>query len=275
MIPKAAVVNDLSGLGKCSLVAAISVFSCLGVQACPLPTAILSNQTGYESYFMDDYSDRMERYIEEWRKMALRFDAILTGFLANAGQMDHVETFLRTFRTPSTLLAVDPVMGDNGHLYRVCTKELCDRIRSLAFRADVITPNLTEACILLEEEPEASLPVEKAEELAKRLMRRGPARVVITGVPSRERIFNIVGDRGEVSAVSVPSEGGSYSGTGDLMASAVTAGLVRGKHSLTEIVARTAEWIGQAIQEARRDGTDRNDGIAYERNLWKLGEQLS
>ena len=124
MTKRAAVINDISGLGKCSLVAAVSVLSCLGVAACPLPTAVLSNQTGYDSFFMDDYTDKMPVYIEEWKKRGIRFDAISTGFLANERQVGIIEDFIRDFKSADTLLIVDPVMGDGGHIYSTYTPQL-------------------------------------------------------------------------------------------------------------------------------------------------------
>lgn len=274
MIQKVAVINDLSGLGKCSLTAAIPVLSCLGVQACPVPTAILTNQTGYESFYMDDYTDKMIYYVEEWQKRRIAFDGIFTGFLANARQVSQVENFIRVFRRKETLLVVDPVMGDNGSIYSTYTSEMCHHIRRLAMGADVITPNLTEACILLDRELKTDICLDEAADMAELLMKKGPDQVVITGVPVEDQICNIVGDRGSVSYVSFHNEGGSYSGTGDLLASVVTAGLIRGTHSLTEIVRAAAAFISKALAEAKMDGTDRNDGIAFERHLHMLWEML-
>ena len=121
MTKKIAVINDLSGFGRCSLTAAISVLSAMGVQACPLPTAILTAQTGYPSYYCDDYTDKMERYRTEWLKMNQRFDGIYTGFVASERQIQQIFRFIDTFHTPGTRLLVDPVMGDNGHTYDMYT----------------------------------------------------------------------------------------------------------------------------------------------------------
>ena len=113
MTKKIAVINDLSGFGRCSLTAAISVLSAMGVSPCPLPTAILSAQTGYPSYYCDDYTDKMEYFRREWKKMGARFDGIYTGFVAGEEQIRQIFRFLDTFYQESSFLLVDPVMGDD------------------------------------------------------------------------------------------------------------------------------------------------------------------
>ena len=146
---KIAVIHDLSGLGKCSLTAAIPVISAMGVQACPLPTAILSNQTGYGSYFWDDYTDRMELIMDEWKKMGFKPDGVYTGFLGDARQVDLILKFVDMFCTEGTHILVDPVMGDRGETYKTYSETLCEKMRTLVREATVITPNLTEALLLL------------------------------------------------------------------------------------------------------------------------------
>ena len=146
---KIAVLNDLSGMGKCSLTAAIPVISVMGIQACPLPTAVLSCQTGFPSYYCDDYTDRMDIIIDEWKKLNFVPDGIYTGFLADAAQADKAVRFIREFKTEDTRILVDPVMGDDGEEYPIYTEELCGKMRFLVQEASVITPNLTEALLLL------------------------------------------------------------------------------------------------------------------------------
>ena len=146
---KIAVLNDLSGMGKCSLTAAIPVISVMGIQACPLPTAVLSAQTGFPSYYCDDYTDRMDAIMEEWKKMDFYPDGIYTGFLADARQADKAVEFIEQFAKEDTKILIDPVMGDNGEEYPIYTEALCEKMRFLVRRATVITPNLTEALLLL------------------------------------------------------------------------------------------------------------------------------
>ena len=152
MTKKIAVINDLSGFGKCSLTAAISVIASMGVQPCPLPTAILSAQTGFPSYFYDDYTDRMDAISAEWKKMNVRFDGIYTGFLSGRTQIGKVMSFLDTFYKDDTFLLVDPVMGDNGERFSIFSSEFQQEMKELTARADIVTPNLTELCLLTGED---------------------------------------------------------------------------------------------------------------------------
>lgn len=232
---KIAVINDLSGLGKCSLTAAIPVISVMGVQACPLPTAVLSNQTGYESYFCEDFTEHMEPYMEQWKKRGFFPDGIYTGFLSDDKQADRILKFMDAFAGKDTLILTDPVMGDDGAVYPIYTEELRSRFCELTRRSYVITPNLTEALLLLYGK-------EKMEEIWNKLQKVSEARrmeeireigcglarkfslpaVVITGVDHREegqplKMGNLVLENGNSSWVFAEKSGGSYSGTGDLL----------------------------------------------------------
>ena len=146
---KLALVNDVTGYGRCSIAVALPIVSALKVQGCILPTAILSVHTGFHDYYLDDYTDHMTPYIESWKKNGLTFDGISTGFLGSARQIDIVLDFLHDFKGPQTLAFIDPVMGDDGQLYPSYTQEMCDEMRRLLAYADVVTPNVTEACELL------------------------------------------------------------------------------------------------------------------------------
>ena len=146
---KLALVNDVTGYGRCSIAVALPIVSALKVQGCILPTAILSVHTGFHDYYLDDYTDHMTPYIDSWKKNDLTFDGISTGFLGSVRQIDMVLDFLRDFKGPDTKVIVDPVMGDNGRIYASYTQDMCDEMRRLLSAADVLTPNLTEACELL------------------------------------------------------------------------------------------------------------------------------
>ena len=145
---KIAVINDLSGFGRCSIAVALPLISHLGIQCCPLPTAIFSDHTGFDSFYVKDFTDSMAPYMAEWKKLDLEFEGILTGFLGSVRQIELVEQFLGEFTTQRTTVIVDPVMGDYGKLYATYTQELCQGIGRLVQYADILTPNLTEACIL-------------------------------------------------------------------------------------------------------------------------------
>lgn len=147
---KIAVINDMSGFGRCSIAVELPVISAMKVQCCPLPTSIFSNHTGFESFFFDDYTDKMEDYMQEWVKLGLQFNGICTGFLGSARQIRIVEHFLSLFQTKDNITIIDPVMGDYGKMYPTYTQETCEEMKKLVTHADILTPNLTEGCILPE-----------------------------------------------------------------------------------------------------------------------------
>ena len=148
MTKKAVLINDLSGLGKCSLTAAIPVLSVMGIQACPMPTAVLTSQTGFESFYCNDCTDKLDYYTSEWKKLGFQPDGIYTGFLSSEKQVDKILSFIDSFETDDTLVLVDPVLGDGGRTYSLYTETLGKKMKKLVSVADVITPNLTECCIL-------------------------------------------------------------------------------------------------------------------------------
>ena len=286
---KIAVLNDLSGMGKCSLTAAIPVISVMGIQACPLPTAVLSAQTGFPSYYCDDYTDRMDAIMEEWKKMDFYPDGIYTGFLADARQADKAVEFIEQFAKEDTKILIDPVMGDNGEEYPIYTEALCEKMRFLVRRATVITPNLTEALLLLYGAQRAhvlwkdlSLMDEErllkfTESTGKELSKEFDTEVVITGIdlPARENhqeIGNLICQDGNTTWVTAAKEGGSYSGTGDLFASVLSAGMVKGIDTV-DSVHRAVKFLVKGIHDAVVEGTDRNEGICFERYLSELATE--
>lgn len=279
MVKKIAVINDLSGFGKCSLTAAIPVISAMGVQPCPLPTAILTAQTGYPSYYCDDFTDKMEIFRMEWEKMGVSFDGICTGFLSDSGQAKHIVRFLDTFYREQTFLLVDPVMGDDGAKYPVYTSSLLESMKELVSRADVITPNLTELCLLtgtdyrlVEEISEKDTLLKMVSEMAAAVRKRSTGEVVVTGIryvdpgTGEPRMGNLsVTERG-TSFSSFPFLGESYSGTGDLFASVIAGGKARGD-SLESSIELAGKMISLAIQDAVADGVPRNDGVNFEKYI--------
>lgn len=284
-----AVLNDLSGMGKCSLTAAIPVISVMGVQACPFPTAVLSNQTGYDSYYCDDYTDRMDAYMGEWKKRGFQPEGIYTGFAAGAEQADKMLEFIEEFSGKETKLLVDPVMGDRGIAYKFFSERLLDKMRLLAEKAQVITPNLTEAMLLawgqeamekgwqaldgLDEQEKRREILLLCEELTEKY---GLDALVITGVDTEKpdgtlEVGNLVHEKERSSWICTRKLGGSFSGTGDLFASVLSAGMVKGI-PIEKCVKKAVSFLSKGIADALAEGTDRNDGINFETYLYELAE---
>lgn len=282
MSKKIAVINDLSGFGRCSLTAAISAISVMGVQPCPLPTAVLSAQTGYPSYYCDDYTDKMEHFREEWEKMGAQFDGIYTGFLASEAQVEHIFRFLDTFYKEDTFLLVDPVMGDEGRVYAMFTDGLLKQMKELAGKADIITPNLTEICLLtdynfsdIQNMSDTKQMIAKIEQMAQEMIRKGPKTVVVTGIryidekDKKKKIGNLVVTEQKSQLSAFPYIGGSFSGTGDLFASVIAGGMARGD-DIFRIINLAGKFIEQAMKDSVMDQVEANDGVNYEKYLKML-----
>lgn len=281
MTKKIAVINDLSGFGRCSLTAAISVISSMGIQACPLPTAILTAQTEYPSYYIDDYTNKMEHFRTEWKKMGQTFDGIYTGFVASEEQILQISRFIDTFDTPDTFLLVDPVMGDDGLKYDMFTPKLLEQMKQLAKRADIITPNLTELCLLtdtdfqdIKEISDTKILLEQIARLAQDFLVNGPEHIIVTGIHFTDnsqaaQMGNLYVSKDSVSLSSFPHIGKSYSGTGDLFASCLAAGIARGD-AISDIINMAGEFLEMAIADSVKENIPRNDGVNYEKYLFLL-----
>ncbi|WP_306480062.1 bifunctional hydroxymethylpyrimidine kinase/phosphomethylpyrimidine kinase [Mediterraneibacter sp.] len=303
MAGKVAVLNDLAGFGRCSLTAAISVLSAMGVQPCPLPTAILSAQTGFESYFFQDLTEQMGKITEEWKKADAQFDGIVTGFMSGHRQIGEVNRFLDLFHKDGAFLLVDPVLGDNGKRFPVFDGVFQEEMKQLVRRADIVTPNVTELCLLTEFDyhlvQEAAETGDKealfavVAEAAGRLLDSGVSEVIVTGVlfdeakpdktgtdlkkdPQAEtrqkKVANLTVTRERMTASISSFIGTSYSGTGDLFASVVAGGKARGDCT-EESVRLAGEMIERAIRDAVSLGISRKEGAEYEKYLWMLCEK--
>lgn len=268
---KIAMINDLSGYGRCSLTVALPILSAMGIQCCPVPTSILSNHTGFPVYYFDDYTDHMEPYIEKWKELGLTFDGIATGFLGSERQIEIVKDMIAAFRTPETKVLVDPIMGDHGIAYATCTPSLCSRMRELVAMADILTPNLTEACIL------AGIPYKQGEmsrealtDLVRRLQELGPSAVVITGIRKGSDLVNAMAEgEGEVSFLSRKAVGEERPGTGDVFSSIIAGGCIRG-WSLERSAELAADFVRDCIVRSGELQIPVKNGVCFEQLLGSL-----
>ena len=268
---KIAIVNDFTGFGRCSIAVALPIISAMKIQCCPLPTAILSAHTGFSSFFFDDYTPHMRDYMNNWKELNLQFDGICTGFLGSKEQIDVVVEFLENFKTKDTIVMVDPVMGDYGKLYSTYTKEMCDEMKKLIKYADVMTPNLTEACRLLDiPYPQGVLNPEQLEYIAKELCTKGPDKIVITGLQHDGNIRNFIYETGKpYTIIEVKKIGEDRSGTGDVFSSIVVANIVKGVDIVTA-VKKATDFISKAIDYTAKIGTPVRNGICFEEYLTDL-----
>ena len=250
------------------------IISVMRAQAVPIPTAILSTHTEFPIYFFDDYTSKMSEYIDTYKKLNLEFDAITTGFLGSKEQVDIVIDFIKNFKTDKNFVLVDPVMGDNGKLYVTYTKEMCDKMKELVAYADILTPNLTELCTLLDEDfPAGQISMDKIEEMCVRLAEMGPEHIVVTGIPfNKKQILNYIYNKDEGSRlVMVDRIGEDRCGTGDVISS-VIAGMYLNGHSFYDSVKKAAEFASKCIKHCEKNNVPKAWGLNFEMYLTDLAE---
>ena len=268
---KLAVINDFCGFGRCSIAVALPIISAMHIQCCPLPTAIFSDHTGFESFFCEDFTEHMPAYSREWEKLGLTFDGAATGFLGSARQIDIVKEFLTRFKTKRTKVLVDPVMGDYGKLYPTYTPELAGRMHELLRFADLLTPNLTEACILTNTPYREDFTEREMTALCERLSESGPQEIVISGIHLGDDLGNFVYSQGETAMLCAHRVGGYRSGTGDVFGAILAADLVNGV-PLEASVRKAADFITKTILYTQKLGVPDTDGICFEEYVWELGQ---
>lgn len=290
--PRVAAIHDLSCIGRCSLTVAIPILSTLGVQAVPVPTALLSTQTdGYGDLFFRDLSAEMDEIAAHFDRLNLEFDAVYSGFLGDIRQIEHVKAFIERFG--GKLALVDPVMGDGGALYQTYTPQLAAGMRELCRHADIITPNYTEACFLTETPyyPEETFSEDelmaRCDAMAEQLCAMGPDRVVITGIYLRgTRRVDRCGDS-VVRTLAYDGTGrfvcdrpylnAHYPGTGDIFASVFLGALLSGD-GFCDAVTRACAFVEHTIRvtrEACPDTSFRREGVLLEPCLGWLFEHHS
>ena len=267
---KAAVINDFTSFGRCSLAVTIPILSAMKVQCCPVPTAFFTNHTGFDSFAWTDNTPHLDDYIAEWRKLNLRFNAIQTGFLGSREQVDFVLRFLAAFRTPETIVCIDPVMGDYGKLYPTYDKHLAESMRGFLDVADILTPNLTEACFLADEPYRTDITDAELTALCEKLAARQAGRIVISGIPRGDTLVNFIYETGRGTSLCVePRIGADRSGTGDVFASVILGDAVNGV-DFAASVRKASRFTAAAVRRSVELGIPEKDGLAIEEVLKEL-----
>ena len=268
--PRVAAIHDLSCFGRCSLTIALPVLSAMGCQCCPLPTALLSAHTGFTGGSFLDLTEEMQRIADHWAQIDIHFDGIYSGFLGSAAQIGTVQQFIGRFRGTG-LVVIDPVLGDHGQAYRTCTPELCNGMRRLAESADIITPNLTEASLLLEQSYETIQAIDPAETV-RRLSLEGRRSVVLTGYSTGDgQTGALCFDRadGSIQAVQVQRVPRDFSGTGDLFTSVLTGAMVKGV-PLIQAAQAAADFVQSCAARTLAAGNTDGEGVDFEPLLGTL-----
>lgn len=281
---KIVAVHDLSCIGRVSLNAVIPILTTMGFEVTPLPTALLSCHTQYPEFTFLDLTAEMRKIIANWKVQGFQFNAFYTGYLGSPEQVQVVSELIQDFRRPNDLIVVDPVLGDNGKLYKGMTEEMVGEMRNLIKLADVITPNITEMFLLLGESeivhsPFSTIhsPLELDNQLKaylKMLSTEGPAIVIVTSVPVIDNphltsvyAYNRNGNR--YWKVTCPFLPAHYPGTGDSFTSVITGSLLQGD-SLPLALDRAMQFTLQGIRSTFGYDYSNLDGIMLEKVLSNL-----
>ncbi len=273
-IKKIAAVNGIVGFGKSSLAVTVPVISAMGIQCCPVPTALFSNHPGFPQFYKKDLTTELPDYLNYWKKLDLTFDGILSGFLSSLEQMEMVKRLITEFSTEHTKVIIDPVMGDHGRLYSVYTKEMCKSMKDLAAYAHILTPNLTEACILADiTYHDGDWTNKELHELLGRLTRYPAEQIVVSGISSEDFLVNLIYDKAHGTTIQKQKKAGKErSGTGDVFAAIIASNAVHGI-PFEESVTMAGQFIREAIIFTEENHIPSTDGVYFEPLLAKLTKQ--
>ena len=271
-LPRMAAIHDISGLGKCSLTVALPIVSASGVECCCIPTALLSTHTGcFTDWTFRDLSDDILPIARHWSKQDdIEFDSIYSGYLASEKQGELIEKCIDCLKGENTLVIVDPAMADNGRYYANFDDKMAACFRKLIAKADVITPNITEACFITETEY-VSAPHSEAfvDELLAKLSRLGPRIVAITGVsPDAEHVGIVAKDNatGKTCRYMNKAREGMFHGSGDVFASSFAALLTRGADMETALCLAEA-FVSDCVERTEKRNIPRHYGLDFESAL--------
>ncbi len=268
-IPRVAAVHDLCGYGKCSLGIAIPVLSAAGCDVCPVPTGLFSSHTAFPGWYMHDTTDILPDYLRGWKNIGVEIDAVYSGFLGAPQQVDRIRDLYESY--PGALRIVDPVMADHGEVYPTYTNDLCNAMAELASDADVLTPNLTEAAIILGEpigEDWAGTDISdaEAERLITALIEKGAKHVVLKGIQREGEtiVRNFVGGV-DMNVAEVNNEYLPYMlhGTGDLYASCLLAAVMAGQ-TLREATSFAGDFVHDAMIVSAQQPEFQARGVSFE-----------
>ena len=278
---KMAMINDLTGFGHCSLAVAIPIISVMGVQACPVPTGIFSNHMAFPEWHYTDFTHEMSSYLSVWERLSLSFDGISCGFLGNEALIPTLSGFFRQQKeTYGTCILLDPVMGDHGRAYSSVTPSYQKALTGLCSLADILTPNLTEACFLTGTAyPEELLTKNNLQpllsllsDMAANLHAMGIGKVVITGIKIGNFFGNYVSVSGSGELLFSPAGGPSRPGTGDIFAAILSADAVKGI-PFTDSVKKAAEFVRICTEGSAALNIPIVEGVCLEQYLSLLQDK--
>lgn len=270
---RAVAINDISCMGKCSLTVALPIISAMGIETAVLPTAVLSAHTAFEGFTFCDLTDEIDKTREHWEKLKVHFDCIYSGYLGSLRQISLVEKFIDSFKAEDTLVVVDPVLGDNGRLYKNFTDVFAAEMAKLCAKADVITPNLTEAAYLLKREYLGDgYTEEDIKELLAELSKLGAKKVVLTGISYDESSLGVAmydSLTGEYTYYKNEKISSMSHGTGDVWASTFVGSYVKG-YGFEKSAEIATDFTVECLKATLDDKEEHWYGVKFEQCLPSL-----
>lgn len=264
MLKKIAIINDISGFGRCSVTVALPILSAMGIQCGVVPTAVLSNHTEYPEYSILDFTPYMKEYISKWHRLNLHFDGVYTGFLGSEQQLYYILEMMSEFAFANRI--VDPVMGDHGVIYDSYTKEMCKTMKQLVIRSTLTTPNVTELCILTGHSYQENLTEKEICSMCEELALQGTGNIVVTGLEREQEIGNAIYENGRFTVHYSPKVLPLRPGTGDVFAS-ILAGDSLHNVALQESVDKASHFICTCLNTSAKWQIPINDGVCFEEHL--------
>jgi len=262
-------IQDISCVGKCSLTVALPIISAAGVEAGVLPTAVLSTHTMFSKYTFCDLTSEITPIADAFKTLDIDFDAVYTGYLGSFQQLGLVEKFIDDFKTEKTTVLIDPVMADNGSLYKGFTPEFAAAMAKLCRKADIIVPNLTEASFMLDIPYNPNYDEAHIKDVLKKLTDLGCPKAALTGISfDADKIGVYYYDSEKDSYFSYYNEKlpVSFHGTGDIYASSALGAMMRGI-STEASLAIAVDYTLECMKETMRDENHRFYGVNFETAL--------
>ncbi len=259
-------IQDISCFGKCSLTVALPLISACGIEACPIPTAVLSTHTGgFKGFTFRDLTDEITPVAEHWKSLALNFDGIYTGYLGSKEQLKIVSDFIDDFKKEDTIVFIDPVMGDHGRLYTGFDESFAKEMVSLVKKADIVVPNLTEASYLLGREYKEDFSEGEIREMLLSLSSLGAKTVIITGVRYGDSlgVMAYEKEKNEFTQYFRERIHDTFHGTGDVFASVCVSSLVKGM-SVQKAIENATDFVVECIENTTADKENHWYSVKFE-----------
>ena len=262
-------IQDISCLGKCSLTVALPIISAMGIETAVIPTAVLSTHTQFEEFTFRNLSEDIPEIAKHWKKEKFNFDAIYTGYLGSIEQIEMLKKFFKEFKTDNNFIFVDPVMGDNGNLYSGFDENFTLEMKELCKNADIVVPNITEACYMLQREYKEKYTEEEIKDILIELSNLGPKYSILTGVSFKEdEIGAMAYNKKENIFMSYFKEKipVKYHGTGDIFSSTLVGAIVN-NNTLEEALKIAVDFVWETIEDTYKEKKENAYGVNFETKI--------